>query len=143
MFEKISSLDIVITTLLLILVVLFGVVVYLINELRYYKKTTIIQLGFKENSLKTDVKETKLSVNAEDFRINKEKLLEKLVDGFKTRTHPQTGTYAYCIMDHAGLYELLDSESTKNLKQALTRLLNNGDDEATLGFLKTIADSVE
>lgn len=142
MFNNIEGIDIVIAALLLITFALLATVILLLNELRHYKKTTVIQLGLKDNSLTTGVEAKKLHVNPADFVINKDKLRERLLDAFKKKEHPDISTLAYCILAHAGLYELLDSDSAASLKKALTRLLNNGNERATISFLNTIADSV-
>lgn len=106
------------------------------------RPTNIIHLGLKNAKVDVGLKDVKLSIRPEDFQVRADKLYAKLLDGLATRTHPSTGTLAYCILDHAGIYDIMDSGSIQEVKKALTRLLNNGDEEAIKHFLETLADSV-
>jgi hypothetical protein len=102
----------------------------------------VIHLGLKDGQVTTGLAPATLSIRPEDFQIRADKLREKLLHGFETEKHPDTGTLAYCILDHAGVDEMLDGKSWTEAKEALTRLLSNGDMDATKRFLETLADSV-
>ncbi len=102
----------------------------------------IIHLGMKDGRVNTDLTPVTLSIRPEDFLIRADKLCEKLLHGLATESHPNTSTLAYCVLKHAGLDNMLDGQSWGEAQKALTRLLTNGDDEATQRFLSTLASSI-
>jgi hypothetical protein len=102
----------------------------------------IIHLGIKPGAITTDMEPTKLSVEPKDFVVRADKLRKNLLNALATKEHPNTGTRAYCILDSAGIGEIIDGASFQNMKNALTRLLINDDREAIVNFLSTLADSV-
>jgi hypothetical protein len=103
----------------------------------------VIHLGLKDTkvAIGTEVV-SELPIKPEDFLIQEEKLCEKLLRGYETRKHPDTGTYAWCILDHVGFHHYVDNKTQTEAQKALTRLLLNGDDEAIRKFLTTLAHSV-
>ena len=102
----------------------------------------IIHLGIKPGAVETGVEPIKVPVSPTDFIVQADKLREKLLHGLETKNHPDTDTRAYCILDHAGMSAIVESESLLSVRKALTRLLLNGDEDATKRFLETLADSV-
>lgn len=102
----------------------------------------VIHLGLKESRVSTELPTTTLSIKPEDFQVKADKLYAKLINGLKVKDHPDTGVRAYCILNHAGIEEMLDGGSRREAQAALTRLLANEDDEAAGRFLKTLADSI-
>jgi len=102
----------------------------------------IIHLGIKPGEVKTGVGLIKLPINPKDFEVRADKLREKLFHGLEIKAHPDTGTHAYVILDHAGLFEIMEGNSAHEVRRALTRLLANGDDATIRNFLETLADSV-
>lgn len=87
-----------------------------------------------------------LSIKPEDFRIQADKLYNRLVDGFKRRldNFDSAGleTHAFCILDHAGFMAYVDGPSCRAVQDCLTILLMSGDGNAIKRFLRTVADSV-
>ena len=102
----------------------------------------VIHLGLKDTGVVTGLAPATLSIRSEDFRVQADKVYQKLVNGLKVKEHPDTGILAYCILRHAGVDNMVNNQSSIELQKALTRLLLNGDDEATKRFLRTLADSV-
>jgi hypothetical protein len=103
----------------------------------------VIHLGLKDSKVDVGLDPAvNLPVKPEDFRIKVEKLREKLLHGFETKQHPDTETQAWCILEHAGFRAYVESNSRSEIQKGLTRLLLNGDDEATKRFLETVANSI-
>ncbi len=105
----------------------------------------LITLHLKNGGVTTDVEALKLSVKPEDFKIRGEALREKLLRSFaesRENFEKHTATWAYVILDRSGINEILDATSRSSTKQALTRLLLNGDENAVRRFLETLSDSI-
>jgi hypothetical protein len=102
----------------------------------------IIHLGLRNGQLTTDLMPVTLSIDPTKFQINRDLLYKKLIHALDTKKHPNTGTLAYCILDGAGVGELVDSSSFQELQKALTRLLTNEDGGAIRKFLETVAESI-
>jgi hypothetical protein len=102
----------------------------------------VIHLGLKDGRVTTNLSQAKLAIRPEDFQIRADKLKEQLLRRLETEGHEDIGTRAYCILDHAGMSPILNSQSFAEAKAALVRLLINGDNEATRRFLETLAESV-
>ena len=102
----------------------------------------IIHIGLKDSQVTTGLSPAKLSIRPEDFLVHADKLREKLLHGLETEKHPNTGTLAYCILNHAGVDEMVDGKSWTEIQAALTRLLANGDNDAAKRFLETLANSI-
>lgn len=145
MFNKIEGMDIVIAAFVLVIAVLAGVVIFLVNELRFYKKTTNINfdLGLKDAKIaELGLGSAKDLVRPDDFKISVEKLRKKLLEGFEKKNHPDTETLAYCILEHAGVGAYVEGASRIEIQKALTRLLLNEDVNAIRGFLSALAQSI-
>ncbi|MEK7147856.1 MAG: hypothetical protein AAB758_01005 [Patescibacteria group bacterium] len=104
--------------------------------------TNVIHLGLRKVEARTGLIPASLSLRPEDFQVQADKLYVRLTNGLRVKNHPDVGVNAYCILKHAGLDHILDGPSWREAQEALTRLLNNEDDEATKRFLRTLADSV-
>ncbi len=102
----------------------------------------IIHLGLKDSRMETGLVPATLSIRPEDFQVQADKLYERLLSGLGTKKHPDLGTRAWSILNHAGIDEVVDGDSRHEAQSALTRLLINSDEEATKNFLRTLADSV-
>lgn len=103
----------------------------------------IIHLGLKDSQVTVGLDSAvAIPIKPEDFRIREEKLREKLLNGLATKKHPDTETQAWCILEHVGFKAYVDDKSRTEAQKALTRLLLNGDDDATRRFLETLAHSV-
>lgn len=102
----------------------------------------IFPLGVKPGKVKTGIDPINIPISPESFRIDPGKLGAKLIEGLGTVSHPDTSTLAYCILKHAGVDEMLEGKSWKEVQQALTRLLNNEDEKTIEYFLLTLADSI-
>jgi hypothetical protein len=142
---NVDKIDILITALIIICVVLGSLVAFLVNELRFYKKTITINYDLKLKDAKIaeiGLGSAKNLVSPEDFKINAAKLRTKLVHGLETKNHSDVGTLAWTILNHAGFENYVESDSRKEIEKALTRLLINGDSDATRRFLESVADSV-
>ncbi len=104
--------------------------------------TNIIHLGLKDSRMTTGLVPASLSIRPEDFAVNADKLYANLVKGLTERVNHNLGIRAFCIIKDAGVREMVSTTSANEAEQALTRLLNNGDEDATKRFLRTLADSV-
>jgi hypothetical protein len=105
----------------------------------------IIHLGLKDGRATTDLVPVALAIRPEDFQVNANLLYDALLYqmeevGKRQKNCPDT--WACCIIQNSGIQRLLDNQSFLDAWQALIRLLINGDKEATLRFLRTLADSV-
>jgi len=84
----------------------------------------------------------RIDFDPKTLRPNPDKIYQRLVTAFENEKHPSLDTLAYIIMDRSGLNEILSPKSRGEVKAALVRLLVNGDKDATLKFLRTLADSL-
>jgi hypothetical protein len=105
----------------------------------------LIHLGLKPGALKVDgIESVKLPIDPKTFAINADKFFNLMVYHFEdlTRRRQDADTIAYCITDKSGLGKIVESKSLDDIKQALVRLIINGDNESTKRFLRMLADSV-
>ncbi len=115
----------------------------LVNDILNRPTTqNVIHLGLKEIAVDTKLEPLQLSINPEDFQVKREKIVARLMHEFATEKHSSIPTRAFCMLNHAGVREMLTNQSANELDAALTRLLVNEDDDATKRFLETVADSV-
>lgn len=108
----------------------------------------VIHLDLKSGGVTTDLTPQSLNIRPEDFVLRTERVLAHLREGlvrarsFERVNHRTLPTQAFCIMDQAGLHEILDVRSSLSTKKALVHLLVNGDEDALQRFLETLAESV-
>ncbi len=74
--------------------------------------TNIIHLGLKNADITiAGLEPVTLALRPGEFQVRVDKLTEKLIHGLATKQHADVGTRAYCILDHAGMQEILSSQT--------------------------------
>lgn len=105
----------------------------------------VIHLGLQESKITTGMTPVSIPINPDDFKIETDTLREKLLEGLKTKKkdfEEDIPTYAFVILNHAGLMKIMDANSRRESEEALIRLLLNGNVDATKRFLEALAESV-
>lgn len=93
--------------------------------------STVFELGPKS-----------LRVRPEDFEPNKEQLRKNMLRIVVEESHPQPNTWAFCVLDHSGWRQFVDSETYSQAQNALGRLRANDDKEAILNLVNDLVDQL-
>jgi len=88
------------------------------------------------------IEPTSLNVSPEQFEPNREVLKAALLERLEKEDHPNPPTRAYCILSDSGLLAFVNADTGIKIKDALTRLLANGDEEGAKNFLIKIVENL-
>ena len=83
-----------------------------------------------------------LKVDPAKFEPNKERLKSLLLEKLATVQHPDPSTRAWCVLNHAGFEEFVDYDTSKGVKNALARLIVNGEMGEAQHFLREVVDKL-
>ena len=86
-----------------------------------------------------------LKVDPAKFELNRERLKTRLLQELGDPRNPKDrdpATAAYCILNHSGLEDFVDYDTSKGIKSALARLITNGEMDEARRFLQEVVDKL-
>lgn len=100
----------------------------------------VINLSLNPVDIDAKLPPLELSIHPENFVVKVDELKKLLLNGLKTQKHNNPDTWAYCILEHAGVGAII--KSFTHLYKPLTLLLINKDMKGAKNYLEMLAESL-